>query len=160
VDPIAEHLHQLIQLWMSHAAQWGRTDEEDFFKPVAVPQELLATVTQVEPDRAQVMSDASFWLSTPQSNGLGLEYRLGDFQVTRDEHNRQIIAPLQLSAHWANSMSTFDPNYQQDDYSFARLVHEDGQWKMAALWTAKDREDYHRTMETHKDIVERIRKRT
>lgn len=139
IDRSIAAIQALVEAWLGFP---GRP--LDFSRPpppaTPLPEALLATLTREEPYRSQVLEDAALWsrLGVPQT-GIGTEHILRPLPRPRPfgawEHTLQ---PVALRVEWARTMVGLEVDY----YCFAieRLVHEDGAWRVAELYSAQDRE--------------------
>jgi hypothetical protein len=145
-----QELIELVHLWMSHKPTGGLTSD-GASRSSTVPEELVATMSGSD---EQLLADAKMWLTIAGPVGLGLRYELRDCHIRRDEQGREMIAPFRFQAQWATSMSTMASGWEHHDYDFAKLVKEEGRWKVAAIFDESQRDELLRQMK----IVEALRR--
>ena len=145
-----QELIALVHLWMSHKPTGGLTSD-GASRSSTVPEELVATMSGSD---EQLLADAKMWLTIAGPVGLGLRYELRDCHIRRDEQGREMIAPFRFQAQWATSMSTMASGWEHHDYDFAKLVKEEGRWKVAAIFDESQRDELSRQMK----IVEALRR--
>lgn len=115
--------------------------------PMPVPDELAASITRRSPYRQQVLTDAELWsrLGRPHT-GIGTEYILRPLPAPEPFDAWNItLNQVCLRVEWARTM----PGLEVDYYAFAidRIVLEDSTWKIAALYSDRDREQVCRVLD-------------
>ncbi|MEZ4451451.1 MAG: hypothetical protein R3B09_18420 [Nannocystaceae bacterium] len=146
IDRSLAAIQALVEAWLGFP---GRQLDFSRRPPDAapIPDALAATITRVEPYRSRVLADAALWsrLGVPPT-GVGTEHILRPLPRPRPydgwEHTLQ---PVALRVEWARTMVGLEVDY----YCFAleRLVHEDGEWRVAELYSDQDRETVRKVIE-------------
>lgn len=117
----------------------------DEIEPVDPPAGLETWSTPGEAERAALLEDARWWFARPRPFGLGLEVELLPWRLDV-EGGLEVISPLEYRLTWLETMNPLDYPVQSTKGSLARVVFAEGSWRVAAFWTAAERERHHQRL--------------
>ncbi len=123
-------LTDLIAAWHHHRPQTSLLQAD--FTPVEVPAVLRETITRREPYRRQALADAAVYLTLPYLAGIGLEFTPEVRAMRPFERWPISIAPFNFRLSWTLHLDGREPDLRRD--AWARVVLEEGRWKIAAFW--------------------------
>ena len=135
----------LVWEWFTHRPM-SATMSKSFATPVDVPDELLVSITSVEPYRSRVVEDARQYIAMPHFHGIGLT--IGTENPTEAPFGEweRSVRPFTF---WVRSYAHMDGrgvDFREEEWDL--MVFEEGRWKIASLWTdaAQDRVRYETDM--------------
>lgn len=122
-------------------------------EPVEPPAGLETWLTPDEAERAALLEDARWWFAQPKPFGLGLEVELLPWRRVVED-GLEVISPLEFRLSWVETMNPFDQPVQSTKGSLARVIFAEGSWRVAAFWTAAERERHHEQLARLKALLE------
>ncbi len=132
-------IQTLVEAWLAFPGRYLSFDSP-LPPPTPVPSDLATSITRRSIYRQQVLNDAELWsrLGRP-ATGVGTEHFLRPLPAPESFDGWNIsLHQVSLRVEWARTM----PGLEVDYYAFAidRIVLEDGVWKIAALYSDRDRQ--------------------
>ena len=153
---IEESLKELVMLWVLQrpAARTLFDLASVDFDNTEIPQPLMNTITNKEPYRNQVLADAKILLRIPTGCGIGINVEISKpFEIVPFQDWEQAISPLKAVIHWSLTMS--GDNSQSNHTEIDRVAVEDDRWKIASIWSDKEREETIKQIEMIREAVKK-----
>jgi len=147
LDPvIPPGLEALARLWLDFP---GRTLDfnEPLRPPSAPPPALVATITARSPHRERVLADAALWsrLGRPAAAAPdAAELLLPPPPVQAWEGWARSLCPLVLRVEWPRTIAGLEVDFF--NFGIHRVVVEDGEWRVAALYDDRGRRQVERVI--------------
>lgn len=127
--PDREALIALLMRWISARPHAGFELE-----PVAIPDDLAATLVDREPERSAALEIAGEWLSIPRMTGIGFRFdqlEVGESVELPDGGSS--ARDITVHCLWDERMDNLGGPSTPWSESFERVDHVDGRWRISSL---------------------------
>ena len=138
-NTLETELVALVWEWFTHRPMSAEISKS-FATPVEVPDDLLLSITSVEPYRARVLEDARQYLAVPHWTGIGLTIGTENPSEAPCGEWERGVSPLTFWARWHAHMDGRGVDSREEEWDL--VVFEDGRWKIASLWNDATRDRF------------------
>lgn len=139
-------LRALAESWLS--ARPAGLSPDRLLAPVPIPGTLADTLTRSPDWRPRAEEDARSFLAAPRILQLGLEVHLEEPLACRPfEHWERCIAPLRVRTTGRDRMDAWQALPTGQGFTWPRVAHEGGHWRIVQLLDEKTRRELARQRE-------------